>query len=357
MRRTHLLIAIAVSFWSAVVAGSQAQTGAEFYLKRGEDFSGVRQFDRAIAEYTTAITLKPEYAEAYNDRGFAHYLKGDAEAAIADYTRAIELRPDYPKAYNNRGVAYMAHGYGSAKSVPDFDRAIALKPDFRYAYINRANARGPLHPWLALQDFHRAGMYPEQTVAIFGGAVAIMLVGIAWIRRKRLREASPPDMHRSRILMAIGVSLWSAVVAGSQPTPSGALSAALRTHLQAERFDIVTSVRGLPLGVRDLMQKMFGTVSLDIAEPGAAFQATDVILKPGLPIRRLVAAGCSADFHCLVYYERGGIASTRHVMLFHWTPAESRFEWGGVAPGGLATVDDVRNAILSGAIKGQAGPW
>ena len=164
--------------------------GADFYLKRGEDFSGVHQYDRAIADYTTAIQLNPDYAEAYNDRGFAYYLKGDAERAIADYTRAIELRPNYPKAYNSRGVAYMAHGYGAAKSVPDFDRAIGLKPDFRYAYINRANARLASHPWLALQDFHRAGMYPERTVAILAGAVSIMIVGIVWIRRRGLRRAS-----------------------------------------------------------------------------------------------------------------------------------------------------------------------
>jgi tetratricopeptide (TPR) repeat protein len=104
-------------------------------------------------------------------RGYAHYLKGDAERAIADYTRAIELRPNYPNAYNSCGVAYMAHGYGAARSVPDFDRAIALKPDFRYAYINRANARLTSHPWLALQDFHRAGMYPERKVAIGVGVV------------------------------------------------------------------------------------------------------------------------------------------------------------------------------------------
>jgi tetratricopeptide (TPR) repeat protein len=164
--------------------------GADFYLKRGEDFSGVHQYDRAIADFTTAIQLRPDYAEAYNDRGFAYYLKGDGERAIADYTRAIELRPNYPKAYNSRGVAYMSHGYGAAKSVPDFDRAIALKPDFRYAYINRANARLPSHPWLALQDFHRAGMYPERTVAVLVGAVLIMIAGIVWIRRRGLRRAS-----------------------------------------------------------------------------------------------------------------------------------------------------------------------
>jgi hypothetical protein len=44
-------------------------------------------------------------------------------------------------------------------------------------------------------------------------------------------------------------------------------------------------------------------------------------------------------------------------MLFHWTPAATRFEWGGLAPGGLATIDDVRKAMLSGAIKGPNTRW
>jgi hypothetical protein len=164
-------------------------------------------------------------------------------------------------------------------------------------------------------------------------------------------------MRGTRLLCAIGVSVWSVVVIAGQPTPPAALPAALRTHLQAEQFAIVTSVRGLPLGVRDQLQKLFGTQALEIAEPGAPFQSTDVLVSPRLPIRRMIAAGCSTDHHCLLYYERGGIAHTRHVMLFHWTPDATRFEWGGTAPGGLATVDAVRKAILSGVIKGQTGAW
>lgn len=166
-----------------------AASGAEFYLARGEESAGTHDYDGAIADYDTAIQLKPDYAEAYNDRGFAYYLKGNAERAIADYTRAIELRPNYPKAYNSRGVVYMAHGYGGAKAVADFDRAIALKPDFRYAYINRANARLVRHPWLALDDFHRAGMSPERRVSILGGAILVLAVGIALFRRTRTRKA------------------------------------------------------------------------------------------------------------------------------------------------------------------------
>ena len=145
-------------------------------------------------------------------------------------------------------------------------------------------------------------------------------------------------MHRTQILFAAGVSFWLTAAGGQARLE--VLSGELRTHLKDERFAIVTSIRGLPLGVRDALQRLFGTPSLDIAEPGAEFQATDVVVNPKLPRRRLVAAGCSND-HCLVYYERGGIAHAWRVTLFHWTPDATRFEWGGAAPGGLTTIGDV----------------
>ena len=163
-------------------------------------------------------------------------------------------------------------------------------------------------------------------------------------------------MLRTRLFCAIGLSLCSAVCAAGQTAPGAALSSALRDHLKAERLDMVTSIRGLPLGVRDALQALFGSQTLDIAEPGAPFQATDVVVTPKLPVRRLVAAGCSAD-HCLVYYERGGIAHTWHVVLFQWTPAATRFEWGGRAGAGLASIDAVRSAVLSGSIKSASADW
>ena len=160
----------------------------------------------------------------------------------------------------------------------------------------------------------------------------------------------------TRLLCMIGLSLWSAVAAGSQAAAPAQLAGSLRDHVRDERFQIVSSIRGLPLGVREGLQALFGTMALDIAEPGAAFQVTDVMVDPKLPSRRLVAAGCSTD-HCIVYYERGGIAHMWRVAVFHWTPDATRFEWGGIAPHGLASIDAVRRAILSGAIKGPTQSW
>ena len=168
-----------------------------------------------------------------------------------------------------------------------------------------------------------------------------------------------PWDHRGvkKSLCAIGLSLWAVVVVGGQASVPETLSPELRTHLRDGRFDVVTSIRGLPLGVRDGLQTLFGSPTLDIAEPGAEFQRSGAVANPNLPTRRLVAAGCSTTFHCLVCYERAGTVPTRHVVLFHWTPAATRLEWGGVAPASLATIDDVRKAVLSGAIKGQEKFW
>jgi hypothetical protein len=61
--------------------------------------------------------------------------------------------------------------------------------------------------------------------------------------------------------------------------------------------------------------------------------------------------------YCLVYYERGGSAHTWLVALFHWTPAATRLEWGGQARGGLASIDEVRDAVLSGEVRGPVREW
>jgi len=51
------------------------------------------------------------------------------------------------------------------------------------------------------------------------------------------------------------------------------------------------------------------------------------------------------------------MAHTWHVTLFHWTPSATRFEWGGLAPGNLATIADVRKAVVSGEVKSSSRAW
>lgn len=152
------------------------------------------------------------------------------------------------------------------------------------------------------------------------------------------------------------VALVVTAMACGQAAATPELPDAVRARVSSERFQVVGAVRGLPLGVRDELQKLFGSFALDIADPGAEFQASDSIVDPSLPSRRLVTAGCSMAY-CVVHYEIGGATPSWRVAIFHWTPELTRFEWGGAAAQPLATLDELRKAILSGSIKGAAATW
>ena len=58
--------------------------------------------DGAIEDYDQAIRHSPDYAIAFNNRGYAREFNGDLDGALADYNQAIRLQPDNAVAIKNR---------------------------------------------------------------------------------------------------------------------------------------------------------------------------------------------------------------------------------------------------------------
>ena len=94
---------------------------------------------KAIDYLNEAIKQKPNWAEAYNNRGNAYGDLSQNQRAIEDYNEAIHIKPDYAHAYGNRGIAYYDLGQYQ-KAIEDYNEAIRLKPDDVYTYTNRGNA-------------------------------------------------------------------------------------------------------------------------------------------------------------------------------------------------------------------------
>ena len=165
-----------------------------------------------------------------------------------------------------------------------------------------------------------------------------------------------PDIRRlAWLVCAVFVSSCLLWACSRQSTGSVRLPGQLEAHIKRERFQTVSSVRGLPVGVRDGMRTLWGSKALAIAEPDTGSSGPDG-RERDLPSRRLVAAGCSKD-HCLVYYELAPAAWAHRVVLFRWTPSATQMEWGGTAPAGLTTIDDVLMAVFSGDVQGPTTVW
>jgi superkiller protein 3 len=54
--------------------------------------------EEAIASYDKALEIKPDFHEAWNNRGNALDNLGRLEDAIASYDKALEIKPDYHEA-------------------------------------------------------------------------------------------------------------------------------------------------------------------------------------------------------------------------------------------------------------------
>ena len=108
-----------------------------------------QEYEEAIKHYTEAIKLKPDFAEAYNNRGNAYYEKEEFDNAISDYNTAIKLNPDLAEVYKSRGTAYALKGEFD-NAIRDYTEAIRLNPDYASAYNNRGEA------WLHLQEWEKA---------------------------------------------------------------------------------------------------------------------------------------------------------------------------------------------------------
>jgi len=110
-----------------------------------------------IHDYTKAIQLKPDYADAYYNRGVTRNRMGDNSGAISDFDRAIKLRPLFVEAFIQRGIARYLTGE-LTKALTDYNRAIKLDPvTFPEAYANRGNLRMQKEEYRkAIQDYNKA---------------------------------------------------------------------------------------------------------------------------------------------------------------------------------------------------------
>ena len=145
----------------------------EAYDNRGIAYGRKGNSDRAIVDFNKAIELNPNYAEAYSNRGVAYHNKGDLDRAIVDYNKVMELIPNFAGTYNNRGYTYGTKG-DFDRAIVDFNKATELNPNYAEAYYNRGMAyHNKSDSDRAIADYNKAiQLRPDYAEAYYNRGVA-----------------------------------------------------------------------------------------------------------------------------------------------------------------------------------------
>src|SRR5262245_40842076 len=130
-------------------------TQARHYHLRGDNLRGREDNAGAIAEYSAAIALCPDFASALNRRGAARSDTGDLLGGASDLDRAIALDPSLADAYLNRGTVRVAVG-DFVGADEEAKRALALRPSADGVAQQGAVRHGRKDYRAAIADYDRA---------------------------------------------------------------------------------------------------------------------------------------------------------------------------------------------------------
>jgi len=195
------------------------------FTTRGTAYYRKRDLDRAIADYSEAIRLDPNYALPFANRGRMYVAKGDRARGIPDFTEAIRLDPKDGHFFSDRGNAYYGTGERD-RAIADYNEAIRLDPKLVLPFWNRGVAdldAGALAQ--AVADFSRASeLDPKDAYAAL------------WLEIANKRSQLPSRLAQQ--IAQLDMTNWPAPVVRlylGQMTPQAALAAAADADAATEK--------------------------------------------------------------------------------------------------------------------------
>ena len=76
------------------------------------------------------MEFKPDFHEAWNNRGYSLDNLGRYEEAISSYDKAVEFKPDYHQAWYNKACSYALQN-NIEQAIESLKTAINLHPKVR----------------------------------------------------------------------------------------------------------------------------------------------------------------------------------------------------------------------------------
>ena len=127
---------LALRSWDDVI--KLKPNNAEAYNNKGNILFLLEKYEAAIESFKEAIKIKPNYADAYNNLGNPLWKQKKIDESLLSYKKAIEINPNHPEAHNNLGMGlHKLKKYETA--FQSYENAIRIKPDYAEAHYNKGN--------------------------------------------------------------------------------------------------------------------------------------------------------------------------------------------------------------------------
>jgi len=163
------------------------------YVKRGQAYAATANpdYERALADLSEAIRLRPGRTENYLLRGAVRSSTGDWAGAEADFDQAIAFKDSNPVAYYSRAVVRDAMGKNDA-ALADYAEAIALNKNYVEAYFKRGSL---------LERMNRR----DAAIADYRTVAAMTTGQTRTLAERRLAQlgykAAPADVRATRVFL------------------------------------------------------------------------------------------------------------------------------------------------------------
>ena len=320
--RHTVMLSLAVLILAPVLAAINARAADELpgLLKARQ--AGLAQskgrLPEAVALYTEALKdrqlTNDRKGVILADRGVIHARLGQTKQAIVDFNQAVTLFPEYAAAYNNRGSVLLSIGLVN-EALKDFDRAIVLAPGYVASYNNRAGALIRMSkPGIAIEDYTTAVKLAPALAEPLGGRARIMIAqqrpyaALRDLNRAIANDSRFAPAYRLRGQVNADLNDYSRAAQdlsraiAFNPTNVGAYLARGRAYLEARNveaavtdFTKVISLR--PNSATAYRERGHANVLLDNFEQAEQDLAHSLTLAP--------KAGLTFAYRALMYKKQG----------------------------------------------------
>ncbi|HEY4115909.1 MAG TPA: tetratricopeptide repeat protein [Rhizomicrobium sp.] len=178
------------------------------FYQRGLYYQFDHQYDRAIADYTTALGFEHNYEDALAARADAYEQSGDHPHAEADYTQADALRADNAQQLNSRCWARAIRGFPLDKALADCTASLTLKSDDPNVFDSRCLVNYRLGNYAAaISDCsENLKRYPSAAGSLYVRGLAKIKSGDTGGGNADLKAASDADWRIEKLYAFWGVS-------------------------------------------------------------------------------------------------------------------------------------------------------